>query len=80
MPGLPDPEELTYGAVIGLVHLEDIVPFAEVAGQPFAEGPLCWIFRHARALRPFPCAGMPGLFTVELPEGWLDPDAALVVP
>ena len=41
--GEPAQEALAFGAIIGVATLTDCVPVAEVAGQPFAEGPWCWL-------------------------------------
>lgn len=49
---------LVYGAIIGVVHLTDCVSVEQLPeGEPFAEGPWCWILTDPRALTPFPCRG-----------------------
>jgi len=51
------------GAIIGAVELIDVLPLRELTGQPFAEGPWCWVLRAAqRFARPRTCRGQPGLF------------------
>jgi ASCH domain len=58
MPGLPPYEALTYGAIIGVADLVEVVPLEQVKNQPFATGPICWIFANARPLStPFACRG-----------------------
>jgi hypothetical protein len=57
LPELPPAERLDYGAIVGVVDLVDCVPYVEVAGQPFAEGPWCWLVREPRPLTPLPCRG-----------------------
>ncbi len=53
------------GAIIGQVELLDIVPAADVAGEPFAEGPWCWVLGEARRFaEPVPCLGKRRLFVV----------------
>ena len=69
MPGLPDPSELIYGAIIGVVNVIDCVPYTQVKDQPFAV-PLgwCWLLADPRAIEPIPMAGKLGLFSVDLDE------------
>jgi ASCH domain len=63
--GLPDFDRLAFGAVIGTVELVDCLPLAEVRGQDFAEGPVCWVLKDPRPLRdPVPVKGMQSLFHV----------------
>ena len=65
---LPAAGQLAFQAVIGVVELTRIVPAAEAAGEPFAEGPLCWRLDEPRALGwPIPLPGRPGLWN--LPGG-----------
>lgn len=60
--GISVPRDLEFGALIGTVMLDDIVPVAGASG-PFAEGPWCWMLSSPKALmRPIPMAGRLGLF------------------
>jgi hypothetical protein len=61
-PGEPEPKSLVFGAIIGVVELVDCVPLERVEGQPFAEGPWCWLLDKPRAITPFPCSGLMGLW------------------
>jgi hypothetical protein len=64
MPGLPAYDQLVYGAIIGVVDVVDCVTVDKVAGEPFAEGPWCWLLANARSLpTPFPCRGFLGFWT-----------------
>jgi hypothetical protein len=77
--GLDVPEAIEAGAVIGIVDLVDVVPYSsgqphlpgvedDLADDPLATGPFCWIVRNPRPLdEPVPLRGMPGLFEVDLP-------------
>ena len=69
MPGLPEPADLVYGAVIGVVDVIDCVPYETVKDQPFAV-PLgwCWLLADPRPIEPIPMAGKLGLFSVDLDE------------
>jgi len=63
---LPPAGQLPFRAVIGVAELARIVPAAQAAGEPFAEGPLCWRLDAPRPLaRPISMPGRPGLW--ELP-------------
>jgi hypothetical protein len=64
MPALPELGPEHFGHLVGLVDLVDCVPFAEVEGRPFAEGPWCWLLKESRLIVPVPWRGMPGLFSV----------------
>jgi hypothetical protein len=64
LPGLPEWDQLHYGALIGVVEVVDCVPLAEVEDDPFASGPWCWILRRARRLRPIPFKGQVNLFNI----------------
>lgn len=66
---LPDgtavPERLAFGALIGVVDVIDCVPYAEVADDPFAVGPWCWLVANAQPFaRPVPWKGQQNLFRV----------------
>lgn len=70
-------QEMEFGKIIGVVDLVGCVPIEQVADDPFAYGPWCWILQNPRALAvPIPYKGQLGLFEV--------PDAlfagALVAP
>ncbi len=70
LPDLPDYDQLEYGAILGTVTLVDCVPYAERAGEAFAEGPWCWILVDPKPLpAPVPYKGAMGLF--EVPESAL---------
>jgi hypothetical protein len=57
--------ELVFGAIIGTVDLIDCVPLEKVEGQPYANGPWCWILDNPEPLRrPVHLAGKLGLFEV----------------
>ena len=73
MPGLPARDALTFGAIIGMVDVVGCVQVDEVAGQPFAWGPYCWLLANARPLKPYPCKGRLGLWSP--PAGWSEADA-----
>ena len=62
LPGLPPWDQLDYGALVGVVELADCVPLAEVARDPFALGPWCWVLRSPRAIRPVPWKGRVSFF------------------
>ena len=65
MPFLPPVGELIFGAIIGVVDLVGVVPLEEVAGEPFASGPLCWLLENPRAVGPAPYKGKLNLFEVD---------------
>jgi len=57
--------DLPRGVILGVVDLVDCVPLADVAGQPFAEGPICWKLSNPRRFpRPIPLRGKMGVFDV----------------
>ena len=69
------PVDCPRGALLGVVDLVDVVRFNphqpllldpyDLAGDPFATGPVCWILRNPRALaEPIPMRGQLGLFEV----------------
>ena len=66
MPGRPPVDQLTFGAIIGLVDLIEIRPASECPPDPFVEGPFCWFVENTRRIEPVPFAGRLGLF--EIPE------------
>ena len=62
-PSVAVQPELVFGAIIGTVDLIDCVPLEKVEGQPYANGPWCWIPDNPGPLRrPVPLAGKLGLF------------------
>jgi hypothetical protein len=71
LPGLPPAEELDFGALIGVVEVVDCVPLAGVEGDPFANGPWCWLLARARQIRPVPCKGQVSFFNI--PDGLVVP-------
>jgi hypothetical protein len=52
------------GEIIAVVELIDCVAIDEVAGEPYAEGPWCWILRDGRRVKPVPYRGRQKLFDV----------------
>jgi len=58
-----DPDELHFGAVIGIVELADIVTQHR---SPFFTGPFGWVLKKPRAMRPVPMRGQLKLFTASL--------------
>ena len=73
--GITVPETVPRGVILGVVDLVDVVRFDphqpllldpyDLAGDPFATGPVCWILRNPRRLaEPIPMPGMLGLFDV----------------
>jgi hypothetical protein len=61
----PPEEELVFGAILGVVNLVDIIPLAEARGNPWAEGPVCWVLKNPRLLpTPIPWRGAQWLFDV----------------
>lgn len=63
-PELPRAEDLAYGQLVALARVVDCVPYAKVKGQPFAEGPWCWILEDVRPIVPVPWMGSLSLFYV----------------
>jgi hypothetical protein len=62
MPGLPPREQLTFGAIIGVVRVVDCVPYEEVKDRAFAEPQgRCWLLEEPR---PIAMAGRLGPFEV----------------
>lgn len=41
-------ELFSFGAIIGVADLYDVVPLASVREEEWAEGPFCYLFRNAR--------------------------------
>ena len=65
--GEPDEKRLTFGAILGVVDLVDVVELARISGplkaHRFAEGPVCWVLENPRRFRrPVPLKGRVGLF------------------
>ena len=57
--------EFVFGALLGTVDLVDCVPLDDVADDPFAAGPWCWVLESPQALAlPIPYPGRQGLFVV----------------
>lgn len=55
--------QLVFGAVIGIAHLEDVVPVDQCGDDPFAGGPWCWRLKNVIPLvEPVPCRGAQGLW------------------
>ena len=55
---------LPFGEIIGRVDLIDCVPVTEVAGQPFAEGPWCWLLKNPCKIKPIYWKGQLAFFDV----------------
>ena len=64
MPGCPDWIELSLGFLIGVVDVVDCVRVEEVAGQPYAYGPWCWVLENPRRIEPVAWRGSLSLFEV----------------
>lgn len=61
----PAKSDLVFGAVLGVVDVVDCVPFEDVADEPFASGPWCWIIERPRPLTaPIPWKGQLMLFKI----------------
>ena len=71
LPGLLRWEQLDFGALVGVVEVVGCVPLAEVADDPFAVGPWCWILRPIRPIQPVSYQGRVGSF--EVPDHLLQP-------
>jgi ASCH domain len=70
-------QELEFGKIIVIVDLVDCVPVDQVADDPFAYGPWCWILQNPRPLAiPIPYKEKLGLF--EVPDSLLSDPPALV--
>lgn len=63
-PGCPGDDDLVFGHVIGIVDLVDCVPVADVAGEPYAEGPWCWLVADPRPIVPVRWRGQLAVFEV----------------
>jgi hypothetical protein len=65
--------ELVFGTIIGIVDLIDCVPLEKVEGQPYANGPCCWIPDNPGPLgRSVPLAGKPGPVVRRLQAAYAD--------
>jgi len=42
-PAMPPPKELPRGAILGLMHVRDVVPVDTLTADPQVDGPLCWL-------------------------------------
>lgn len=76
--GLDPPADPTASAVVAVVELVDCERFtpdeagllwaSDLARNPFATGPVCWLLGHVRRLAdPLPCGGHRGVWDVDLP-------------
>lgn len=65
-----DYKNLIYWAIIGVVDLVDCVPIHQAEGDPFAEGPWCWLTANPKPLNPFYCSGALSL--------WLPPKELMI--
>jgi len=67
LPGQPAAKDLAFQAIVGIVNLVDCVPVAQVAGQPHAEGPWCWVLADpVKFAQPIPYRGQLNLFEVPI--------------
>lgn len=57
LKGMPSPDDLTIGAIIGFVDVVDCVPWGEVKEDPYAFGPWCWTLRKPTPIQPVQCLG-----------------------
>jgi hypothetical protein len=64
LPDLPPWDELTFGALIGVVEVVDCLAFEEVSDDPFAIGPWCWVLDRPRSFPPVSWKGQVNLFNV----------------
>lgn len=73
---LPEWDSMVTGAILGVVELASCARLddPDLSGQQrawlyahrFAEGPVCWVLKNARAFtEPIPCTGRQGLFEVD---------------
>ena len=66
----PRPDELVFGAVVGVVMLDDCLPAKVAPVTPFTEGPWCWVVSDPIPLAPVPWKGSLGLFEVPDRLAW----------
>jgi hypothetical protein len=65
MARVADAAGLAFGAVVAVVDLVDCVPLAEVASEPYAVGPWCWLLADPEPISPaVPFRGAQRLFDV----------------
>jgi hypothetical protein len=65
MARVTDPTALAFGAIVAVVDLVDCVPLDEVASEPYAVGPWCWLLADPEPITPpVPARGMQRLFDV----------------
>jgi hypothetical protein len=59
--GITIPAELDYGAIIAIVNVVECIEIDDLpddlAADPFAFGPWCWILADARLVAPISCRG-----------------------
>lgn len=65
----PDPAELVFGAILGLVDLVDCVPVEKRPDDVWACGPWCFVLANPLPIKPVACAGALNLW--EPPAGEL---------
>ena len=72
----PPVSELTFGAVIGVCDVVDVISMADkgrligrspLLTSPWFEGPFGFVLANVRPLL-LPLRGMPGLFSIDLPD------------
>lgn len=64
---MPPQSDLAFGAIVAIARIHGCCGVEEVADQPFAEGPICWLLKDVMTIQPFAYAGAQGLFNV--PDG-----------
>jgi hypothetical protein len=66
--GVEVPAEIPRSAIVGTVTLRDIVPYSpDLADDPLATGPYCWLLEDVQSLRRvLPARGILGLWTITL--------------
>jgi len=57
------PLDAPRGALVAICDLVDIVPFADVSRERWAEGPWCWILRNVHETKPMVMPGRQRLWT-----------------
>ncbi|KAL1495513.1 hypothetical protein AB1Y20_016878 [Prymnesium parvum] len=65
-PGMPTVDKLPRSAILGFLHIKEVVPLEEVPvseREPGCNGPYVWIIDRSIPLRqPFPCSGALGMW------------------
>jgi hypothetical protein len=61
VPRVPNPDELEFGQIIGIVDIVDLVSEEELPISEWFEGPWGWVVQNPRQVKPVPMKGMLGL-------------------